>query len=169
MRVKFVRDYSGAKGELPYAKGDVVDLDQGLADQLVADGYAKAFPRTQAEIDEAVTKYYPGDEYRTPKQLAHRIPQVVALTGDTRAATEAELGEDDPHVVRAELVEAAAEAVKETARAAAVAKKDEAKARTEAAAAEAGAVKPSTEADARANPVAEKGTSGSPKAEGRKP
>lgn len=114
MRVKFNRDYA-VKGEPSYAKGSVVDLDDGLAQQLVNDGVAKAFPRTAAEVAEQAAKYYPGDENRTPAQLAERVPQVVALAGDTRTATEVQLGEDDPHKARAELISAAKDAAEKKA------------------------------------------------------
>jgi len=113
MRVKFVRDYAGGKGELSYAKGYVVDLDAGLAAQVVADGYAKEFPRSDSEIAEQAAKYQPGDESRTPAQIAERIPQVVLLQGDTRTATEDERGKDDPHVVRKEDAKVAAKVADE--------------------------------------------------------
>jgi hypothetical protein len=113
MRVKFTRDYAGQKGELPYAKDYVVDLDAGLAAQVIADGYAKEFARSDAEVAEQAAKYYAGDENRTPAQIADRIPQVVVLQGDTRQATEDQRGEDDPHVVRKEDAKVAAKVADE--------------------------------------------------------
>jgi colicin import membrane protein len=115
MRVKFLRDHTGDKGEQSYVKGNVVDLDDGVAAQLIALGAVEDFPRSQAELDEAAAKYYPGDENRTPVQRAARTLQVVALTGDTRTATEDQLGENDPHAARAKLAEASAAAEKDTA------------------------------------------------------
>jgi hypothetical protein len=90
MRVKFARDYPGGKGELPYAKNYIVDLDAGQADQLIAAGFAKAFPRTDAENAEQALKVAPGQT----------VAPSVLLQGDTRQATEDERGDDDPHVVR---------------------------------------------------------------------
>ena len=111
MRVKFLKDHPGGKGEESYAKGAVVELDDGVAASLIEAGTARAFPRTQAQLDEALTKYYPGDENRTPRQIAERHAQaVVTLTGDTRSDTEEQLGEDDPHEVRKDLTETAEKA-----------------------------------------------------------
>jgi hypothetical protein len=100
MRVKFTRDFRGDKGEESYVKGQVIHLDQGVADQVIEAGAAKAFPLSDAEVAEQATKYTAGDDLRTAKQIADRVPQVVALQGDTRTATEDQRGEDDPHVVR---------------------------------------------------------------------
>lgn len=111
MRVKFLRDHPGDKGEQSYDKGAVVELDDGVAQQLITAGTVKDFPRTQAELNEALTKYYPGDENRTPKQIAERHAQApVLLTGDTRADTEEQLGEGDPHEVRKDLLATAEKA-----------------------------------------------------------
>lgn len=112
MRVKFIRDHRGDKGEESYTKGQVIHLDQGVADQVIEMGAAKAFPLSDKEVAEQAQKYYAGDDLRTPKQIADRVPQIVALQGDTRAATEAQRGDDDPHVVRqadVETTQAAAE------------------------------------------------------------
>ncbi len=100
MRVKFTRDFRGDRGEESYTKGQVIHLDQGAADQVIEAGAAKAFPLTDAEVAEQATKYYPGDETRTARQLAERIPQVTLLQGDTRQATEDQRSDDDPHAVR---------------------------------------------------------------------
>ena len=102
MRVKFTRDYPGGKGEESYTKGQVIHLDQGVADQVIAAGYAKEFPLTEKEVAEQATKYYAGDDKRTPAQIKDRVPQVVLLQGDTRTATEEQRGNDDPHEVRKE-------------------------------------------------------------------
>jgi hypothetical protein len=110
MRVKFTRDYRGDKGEESYVKGQVIHLDQGVADQVIEMGAAKAFPLSDAEVAEQAAKYHPGDDLRTPKQIADRVPQVIALQGDTRTATEAQRGDDDPHVVREADEETAAQA-----------------------------------------------------------
>lgn len=112
MRVKFIRDHRGDKGEESYTKGQVIHLDQGVADQVIELGAAEAFPLSDKEVAEQAAKYYAGDDLRTPKQIADRVPQIVALQGDTRAATEAQRGDDDPHVVRqadVETTQAAAE------------------------------------------------------------
>ncbi len=100
MRVTFTRDYRGDKGEESYTKGQVIHLDQGAADQVIAAGAAKAFPLTDAEVAEQAIKYTAGDDLRTAAQIAERVPQVVTLQGDTRQATEDQRGDDDPHVVR---------------------------------------------------------------------
>jgi hypothetical protein len=100
MRVKFTRDYRGDKGEESYAKGQVVHLDQGVADQVIESGHAKAFPLSDAEVAEQASKYYAGDDIRTPRQIADRVPQIVALQGDTRTAVEEQRGSDSPHEVR---------------------------------------------------------------------
>lgn len=113
MRVKFNRDYNAPRGEESYVKGAVVELDAGVAAQVVRDGYAKEFPRTDKEIAEQAQKYMGGDDQRTPQQIADRVPQVVVLQGDTRQAVEEQRGEDDPHEVRKQdekVAEAAAEA-----------------------------------------------------------
>jgi hypothetical protein len=110
MRVKFTQDFPAYPGQEPYAKGQVVHLDQGLADQVIESGHAKAFPLSDKEVAEQATKYYAGDDKRTPKQIADRVPQVVVLQGDTRTATEAQRGDDDPHVVREADEETAAQA-----------------------------------------------------------
>lgn len=102
MRVKFTRDFRGDKGEEAYTKGQIVHLDQGVADQVIEAGAAKAFPLSDAEVAEQATKYSAGDDKRTARQIADRVPQIVVLQGDTRQATEDQRGEDDPHVVRKE-------------------------------------------------------------------
>ncbi len=100
MRVKFTRDYRGDKGEESYTKGQVIHLDQGVADMVIEAGAAKAFPLSDAEVAEQATKYYAGDDLRTAKQIADRVPQVVTLQGDTRQATEDQRGSDSPHETR---------------------------------------------------------------------
>lgn len=110
MRVKFLRDFRGDKGEEPYVKGQVVHLDQGVAEQVIEAGAAKEFPLTSAEVAEQATKYYAGDDKRTPAQIKDRVPQIAILQGDTRQATEDQRGEDDPHIVRKEDEETAEEA-----------------------------------------------------------
>jgi hypothetical protein len=100
MRVKFVRDHRGDKGEESYVKGQVVHLDQGVADQVIEAGAATAFPLSASEVAEQAKKYYAGDDVRTARQIADRIPQVATLQGDTRQATEDQRGQDDPHTVR---------------------------------------------------------------------
>lgn len=107
MRVKFTRDYPGGKGEESYTKGQVIDLDQGFAAQLIEANYVKDFPRSDAEVAEQATKYYAGDDKRTPAQIKDRIPQVVMLQGDTRSDVEEQRGESDPHEVRKEDEQAA--------------------------------------------------------------
>jgi hypothetical protein len=113
MRVQFLRDHRGDKGEESYVKGQVIHLDQGAADQLIELGAAKAFPLSDAEVAEQATKYYAGDDQRTPRQIADRVPQIVALQGDTRQAVEDQRGENDPHEVRKSDEEIAAEAAAE--------------------------------------------------------
>lgn len=102
MRVKFLRDHRGDKGEESYTKGQVIHLDQGAADQVIEAGAAEAFPLTDAEVAEQATKYYAGDDLRTAKQIADRVPQIVALQGDTRTAVEEQRGSDSPHETRKE-------------------------------------------------------------------
>lgn len=102
MRVTFTRDYKGGKGEESYTKGQVIDLDQGIATQVIADGYAKEFPRSATDVAEQAVKYHAGDDKRTPAQIADRVPQIVELTGDTRSDMEEQRGENDPHEVRKE-------------------------------------------------------------------
>lgn len=102
MRVKFTRDYRGDKGEESYVKGQVIHLDQGVADQVIEAGAAKAFPLSDAEVAEQAQKYYAGDDQRTAKQIADRIPQIVTLQGDTREAVEVQRGSDSPHETRKE-------------------------------------------------------------------
>jgi hypothetical protein len=124
MRVKFIRDFRGDKGEESYTKGQVIHLDQGVADQVIELGAAKAFPLSDKEVAEQATKYHAGDDLRTAKQIADRVPQVVALQGDTRAATEAQRGDDDPHVVREADQETAAQVAERKLRENAKAKAD---------------------------------------------
>lgn len=100
MRVKFTRDFRGDKGEESYVKGQVIHLDQGVADQVIEAGAAKAFPLSDAEVAEQATKYYAGDDLRTERQIRDRVPQVVLLQGDTRTAVEEQRGADSPHEVR---------------------------------------------------------------------
>jgi glucose-1-phosphatase len=132
MRVRFLRDHRGDKGEESYTKGQVIHVDQGVADQLIEAGAAKAFPLSDDEVAEQATKYYAGDDQRTAKQIADRVPQIVALQGDTRQATEDQRGDSDPHVVRQADEEtahdAAAEQAKVDEKAAADAAKEKARA-----------------------------------------
>jgi hypothetical protein len=109
MRVKFLKEYT-PKGGDTYAKGAVVDLDEGVAAEMIEAGLVKEFPRTDAELAEATAKYYPGDEHRSARQKAERAAQVVPLTGDTRSDVEAATGDDDPHAVRANLAQKAEKA-----------------------------------------------------------
>lgn len=102
MRVKFTRDYRGDKGEESYTKGQVIHLDQGVADQVIEAGAAKAFPLSDAEVAEQARKYYAGDDQRTERQIKDRVPQVVTLQGDTREAVEVQRGSDSPHDQRKE-------------------------------------------------------------------
>lgn len=102
MRVKFVRDHRGDKGEESYTKGQVIHLDQGVADQVIEAGAAKAFPLSDKEVAEQAGKYMAGDDLRTAKQIADRVPQVVLLQGDTREAVETQRGSDSPHEQRKE-------------------------------------------------------------------
>lgn len=100
MRVKFIRDYRGDKGEESYTKGQVIHLDQGIANQVIEAGAAKEFPLSSSEVAEQAKKYMAGDDTRTEQQIKDRIPQVTVLQGDTRQATEDQRGNDDPHEVR---------------------------------------------------------------------
>lgn len=125
MRVKFTRDHRGDKGEESYVKGQVIHLDQGVADQVIEMGAAEAFPLSDTEVAEQATKYYAGDDLRTAKQIADRVPQIVSLQGDTRAATEAQRDDDDPHAVRKADVETAQAAAEKKLKEAAKAKAEE--------------------------------------------
>lgn len=127
MRVKFTRDYRGDKGEESYTKGQVIHLDQGVADQVIELGAAKAFPLTDAEVTEQARKYCAGDDQRTPRQIADRVPQIVALQGDTRTAVEEQRGADDPHEVRKSDEQIAADVADDKAKEAAKTAKAQAK------------------------------------------
>lgn len=100
MRVKFTQDHPGYPGQESYTKGQVVHLDQGVAQQVIESGHAKEFPLTDAEVAEQAQKYYAGDDKRTPAQIKDRVPQIVTLQGDTRTAVEEQRGSDSPHEVR---------------------------------------------------------------------
>ncbi len=80
MRVRFVKTYQQA-GAASYAAGAVVDLDEGVASELIAVGYAVEYPRTMEELMEHATKYYPDDEKRTEKQIAYRIAELNRMHG----------------------------------------------------------------------------------------
>lgn len=136
MRVKFSRDYKAPRGEESYTKGQVVHLDQGLAAQLVADGYAADFPLSSAEVAEQAKKYHANDDQRTPAQIADRVPQVTVLTGDTRSDTEQQRGNDDSHEVRKQDEATAERVAEQKAKADEKAKAAEAKAAADKAAAE---------------------------------
>jgi hypothetical protein len=100
MRVKFIRDFRGDKGEESYTKGQVIHLDQGVADQVIEAGAAKEFPLSDSEVAEQARKYMAGDDTRTEKQIRDRVPQVVVLDGDTRTDVELQRGSDSPHETR---------------------------------------------------------------------
>ncbi len=71
MRVRFLKAY----GE--HQRGAVIDLDEGAAADLIELAIVRETPRTPAELAEAATKYYPGDEARTAKQIADRVAQLA--------------------------------------------------------------------------------------------
>jgi hypothetical protein len=115
MRVQFTRDYRGDKGEQSYNKGEVVDLDQGVADRVIAAGAAKEFPRSASDVAEQAAKYHAGDDTRTPQQIAERVPAVVLLSGDTKTDTEEQRGTADTHELRKQDVTTTAKVADEKA------------------------------------------------------
>lgn len=87
MRVRFLKAYAG-RDCAAQAEGAVIDLDYGTAARLYAEGYLVAFPRTEAEIAAAVARPEPGDDSRTPKEIADRQASLTAIIRQNDAGAE---------------------------------------------------------------------------------